>query len=381
MTVDGALSQTAGLIAGAGGVHLLALSGNASQSGGVVAAGTATGAGVLVQAPGGQNDFGLIEIAGASQVGAAGAVGVTCPGCSVPASMTANGAAVLSFAPGSAAAAQASAQSSPSVDLTLLGGTISIDKSLIAGSLTLYSRGDTTEFGVDRRQYARRRRRCDARWPGDFRARRRDHRRSGIRRLGVDRRVPGLDHQPARQRGPDLRNEPGAVAEFLPRRRGLRVDRRLRGRAFGRGCGQCRDGDAGRGRGAFDRGQHQCRNGTLDAAGDLSVPGTIAAGTLASATANGISVNGTIGAGTLVLASSGGLVVGGTITAGTADLAVSGGGLTLLDGAVVSAGAMTLDAQSDIVEQGGLISAKGTLAVVSRAARSIWAARATRLRA
>ena len=123
-------------------MHLLALSGDAAQSGGgIVAAGTASGAGVLVQAPAGVNDFGSFMIGSGLSVTPIGAVTLACPVCVVPVPGSVASPVVSSLAVVTVPTTPVAGR----VDATLIGHTVSLDKPVLANVLALYSQADTTQ--------------------------------------------------------------------------------------------------------------------------------------------------------------------------------------------------------------------------------------------
>jgi filamentous hemagglutinin family protein len=148
---SGGTISAAGTSAANGGIMLLAGNGSAIQDTGAVlaAAGTAP---VIVQAPQGNNDFATVSIAGTLGFPAPGTASVTCPACVMPLTGPLANAQVTTRTLGGLAAPAltgqaASPAAAPRVDVTLLGGTITIDKPLIAGALSLYAGGTITETG------------------------------------------------------------------------------------------------------------------------------------------------------------------------------------------------------------------------------------------
>jgi filamentous hemagglutinin len=124
MTAEAGIAQQGGTISGAGGVALLANTGDLTQDAtGVLAGPAATGAGpgVMVLAPQGNTDAVTVLLAGAV-------------GTATPAST--GSVAAVSLGP-------LGAQAAARVDVLLLGDSIVLDKNLTAGTLGLYSLGDT----------------------------------------------------------------------------------------------------------------------------------------------------------------------------------------------------------------------------------------------
>ena len=157
-TANQGIAQTGGTLSAAGtttadgGIMLLADAGNAAQSAGAVLAaatqlsGATTTPGVIVQAPQGDNDFATVSIAGAVGTPVAATATITCPACAVPLAVPVGNAQVTVAALGGLAVPTLTAQTTTArVDVALLGATVTLDKLLTAGTLSLYSGGNTTE--------------------------------------------------------------------------------------------------------------------------------------------------------------------------------------------------------------------------------------------
>jgi filamentous hemagglutinin family protein len=146
-TAGGGIAQ-AGTLAGLSGVVLLASAGDAAQAAsGLVQAGTGA-AGAVIQAPAGTNSFSNFLLAeNVAGAGAAVPFAGDCPACAVPlpSPLAAGPAVPVATGPTLQPTGTLVPQGHTAPDVTLLGASIDIARDLAAGTLQLYSWGNTTE--------------------------------------------------------------------------------------------------------------------------------------------------------------------------------------------------------------------------------------------